>query len=104
MSNPVFGDIKSRGLMIFKAILFVFTGIFSGGLLILEESILRRAVLLAVCVWAFCRAYYFAFYVIAAYLDPDFKYSGILSAVRHLLRKEDFQNSGSQADSTRNDD
>ena len=88
MSNPVFGDIKSRGLIVFKAILFVVMGVFSGVLLVLnEDSILRRAALLVVCVWAFCRAYYFAFYVIAGYLDPNFRYSGILSAVRHLLTK-----------------
>ena len=84
----MFGDIKSRGQIVFKAILFVVVGVFSGVLLVLnEDSILRRLALLVVCVWAFCRAYYFAFYVITAYLDPNFRYSGVLSAFRYLLRK-----------------
>jgi hypothetical protein len=42
------------------------------------------AVLLAIAVWCFCRAYYFAFYVIEKYVDPTFRFSGLGSAVRYL--------------------
>lgn len=37
------------------------------------------AVLLALSIWGFCRAYYFAFYVIEKYVDPEFRFSGLLS-------------------------
>jgi hypothetical protein len=42
---------------------------------------------LVVAIWAFCRAYYFAFYVVEHYVDPTYRYSGLLSLVRHALRK-----------------
>lgn len=96
------GDIKSRGLMVFKAILFVVIGIISGVLLVVDEgSTLRRMALLLICVWAFCRTYYFAFYVITAYLDPNFKYSGILAAVWHLVGRPDLGRSAGDAEGER---
>ena len=45
------------------------------------------AALLAVSVWAFCRAYYFAFYVIERYVDPTYRFSGLGSVPRCLLRE-----------------
>ena len=80
------GDLQSKRLIVIKGILFVAIGILSGALLLIDRFDWRTVALLIVCVWAFCRAYYFAFYVITNYLDPEFQYSGILSAVRHLWR------------------
>jgi hypothetical protein len=37
----------------------------------------RTAGLLALCVWGFSRAYYFAFYVIECWVDPKYKFSGL---------------------------
>jgi hypothetical protein len=42
-------------------------------------------VLLVICVWAFCRFYYFAFYVLEHYADPNFRYAGLLDLLRYLL-------------------
>ena len=42
---------------------------------------------LAVGIWCFCRAYYFAFYVIEHYIDPGYKFAGLSSFVRYLLRR-----------------
>ena len=42
------------------------------------------ALLLALAIWAFCRAYYFAFYVIEHYIDPGFKFAGLWAMLRHL--------------------
>ena len=44
--------------------------------------------LLAVAVWAFARAYYFAFYVIEHYVDPGYRFSGLISFLRYALRKK----------------
>lgn len=85
--EPMFGDLKSKRLIVLKAVLFVGIGILSGLLLWAERPEWRTVVLLTVCVWAFCRAYYFAFYVITNYLDPEFKYSGLWSAVRYWWRR-----------------
>jgi hypothetical protein len=79
-------DLKSPALIKLKAALFLFAGVFSSVLLLIECTSLKVVLLLAIAVWSFCRLYYFAFYVIQTYLDPEFRFSGLLSAVRFLLR------------------
>ena len=69
-----------------KAILFVLLGMFAGGLILNELPSARVMVLLLITIWAFCRAYYFAFYVIEKYLDPGFRFSGLGSALSYLVR------------------
>lgn len=69
-----------------KGCLFVVLGILAAALLLAEARSWRTVALLSISTWAFCRAYYFAFFVIQHYVDPSFRFSGIGSAVRHLLR------------------
>ena len=70
-----------------KAIAFLVIGIASAALLMFESPTLRVGVLLAITVWAFCRAYYFAFYVIERYIDPSYRFSGLLSFIAYACRK-----------------
>jgi len=42
---------------------------------------------LALAVWAFCRAYYFAFYVIEHYADPGYRFAGLMSFIGYALRR-----------------
>ena len=77
LSNPRW--IKLKGL------LFLFLGLASSALLLAELPSLRVATLLCLAIWAFCRAYYFAFYVIQHYVDPGYRFSGLWSAARYLL-------------------
>jgi len=81
-------DLKSSRLIYAKGFLFFALGIVSATLLLVETPNLKVAGLLALMVWAFCRAYYFAFYVIEHYVDSTFKFSGLWSFVRYLLRKK----------------
>jgi hypothetical protein len=84
------GDIQSRKLILSKGGLFLVLGLFSAALLLLDAWSWRVAGLLAVCVWSFCRFYYFAFYVIQNYVDPGYKFAGLGSFVRYMLgRKAD---------------
>jgi hypothetical protein len=78
-------DLKSTTAIKLKGLLFVVLGLLSGLLVWLESPTLRTATLLAVCIWAFCRAYYFAFYVLEKYVDPQFKFAGLMSALRYLM-------------------
>jgi hypothetical protein len=78
-------DLTSSTAIKFKGVLFVVLGLLSGILVWLESPSLRTAALLAICIWAFCRAYYFAFYVIEKYVDPQFKFAGLWSAIRYLI-------------------
>ena len=81
------GDIKSRKLILFKGVLFFALGAMSAALLLVDAWSWRVAGLLAVCVWRFCRFYYFAFYVIQNYVDPQYKFAGLGSFLRYLLRR-----------------
>ncbi|HXY26408.1 MAG TPA: hypothetical protein VEI73_17275 [Candidatus Acidoferrum sp.] len=76
LTNPAW--IKAKGL------LFLSLGLLSGGLLLFERPTLRVAALLLLAVWSFCRFYYFAFHVLERYVDPTFRFSGLLSLVRYL--------------------
>ena len=80
------GDIKSTKLLWIKGWFFLLIGIFSSLLLILEMPSLKVGLLLGLAIWAFCRAYYFAFYVIEHYADPGYRFSGLISFVRYACR------------------
>ena len=67
-----------------KALLFLLLGISSVALLMSERPTLKIALLLVITVWSFCRLYYFAFYVIEKYVDPSYRFSGLLSCFRYL--------------------
>jgi hypothetical protein len=79
LSNPFW--IKLKGL------LFLFIGIASVILIFIDNPTLRTAALIALAIWSFCRFYYFAFYVIEKYVDPSYKFSGLISFVKYLLRR-----------------
>ena len=73
-----------------KAILFLIIGGASSALILLELPDWRILLLLCLAIWSFCRAYYFAFYVIERYVDPNFRYSGLFSVARHVwMRKSE---------------
>lgn len=78
-------DLHSPKLIWLKGWLFLFLGLASAALLLLEAPSLKVGVLLALAIWSFCRAYYFAFYVLERYVDPGLKFSGLLALARHLL-------------------
>ncbi len=81
------GDLKSHRLIVAKGFLFLLMGGLASGLLLAEHADLRTAALLAVAVWAFCRFYYFAFYVIERYVDPSYRFSGLVAFVRYWARR-----------------
>jgi len=70
-----------------KAALFLIIGILSSALILAELPELRVLILLVLAIWSFCRAYYFAFYVIERYIDPSFRFSGLVSVLRYLWKK-----------------
>jgi hypothetical protein len=81
----LFRDIQSRKWLYAKGALFVLLAAVAGGLLLLEAPGLRVLALLLICVWASCRAYYFAFYVMEHYVDPQFRFSGLIDFFRYLI-------------------
>jgi hypothetical protein len=70
-----------------KGILFVILGLIASALLIYDIPTLKAAFLLALAIWCFCRAYYFAFYVIEHYVDPCYRFSGLGSFLIYFFSR-----------------
>ena len=82
------GDLRSAWTIYSKAFLFVVLGSVSGASLLVEHGDWRFAALLAITVWAFCRAYYFAFYVIEHYVDDGYHFAGLIDFARYLAGRQ----------------
>ena len=80
-------DLKTKTAMYSKAILFLVIGGTSATLLFAQNATLQTAVLLALVIWSFCRAYYFAFYVIEHYVDANFHFAGLFAFAKYLIRR-----------------
>jgi hypothetical protein len=84
--EDIMADLKNPRLIYAKGFLFLVIGILSAGLLLWEIHTAKVALLLALTIWGFCRFYYFAFYVIQHYVDPTYKFAGLISFARYLLK------------------
>jgi hypothetical protein len=80
-------DIRDHRLLYAKGFLFLLGGLLAAGLLLAETPSWKVALLLAIAVWCFARAYYFAFYVIEHYIDPGYKFAGLTDFLRYLFRR-----------------
>lgn len=81
-------DLKSPTLLWAKGFLFLFLALFAAVLLVVQAPSFTVAALLALAIWAFCRAYYFAFYVIEHYVDSTYKFSGLISFLKYAMRRK----------------
>jgi hypothetical protein len=82
-------DIKSPRLLYVKGALMLMVGIFASVLLIADHPQLKTVLLLGIAIWGFCRAYYFAFYVIQHYIDPGFRYAGLIDFMKRAWNRND---------------
>lgn len=80
-------DLTRARWIILKGFLFLLIGIIAAVLILCDEPNWKTAALLALVIWSFCRFYYFAFYVIEKYVDPGYKFSGLMSFVKYLLQR-----------------
>ncbi|MEM9410203.1 MAG: hypothetical protein AAGA30_03765 [Planctomycetota bacterium] len=80
-------DLKSPFWIWFKGIIFLATGILALALIVVHTASFYVTTLTLIAIWSFCRFYYFAFYVIEKYVDPEFKFSGLLDFARYSLRR-----------------
>jgi hypothetical protein len=81
------GDITNPRLLYLKGGLFVLTGLVASGLLLVECPRPEAVLLLAIAVWCFARAYYFAFYVVQHYVDPGFRFAGLWDFAKYAWRR-----------------
>lgn len=93
-ATPAMADIRNPRILYLKGVLFLFLGVLASGILLAEHPDLKFAALLGLAIWAFARAYYFVFYVIEHYIDPDFKFSGLWAFAQYLLRQRNMGKKG----------
>jgi hypothetical protein len=82
-------DLKNPKAIYAKGFLFLLAGLLASFILVLENPSLKTALLIAIAVWCFARFYYFAFYVIEHYVDPGFRFAGLWSFARYLMRRRE---------------
>lgn len=70
-------DLQSTHAIWVKGWLFLVIGLMAGAILLVEHWSWRTALLLGLCIWGFCRFYFFAFYVIERWVDPGYKFNGL---------------------------
>ena len=78
-------DLTSSKLIWIKGILFLLLGLLASVLLVLHSPSVTVTLLLCLSVWAFCRFYYFAFYVIQHYVDSHYRFSGLLAFLHYAI-------------------
>ncbi len=87
MFERLLKDINKVWLLYLKAFLLFLTGFISSILLVLLNFNFKTIVLLLLAIWGFCRAYYFAFYVIQHYVDSTYKFSGLIDFAKYSIKK-----------------
>ena len=87
-------DITSPRLLYAKGLLFLAGGVLASAAILLDHPTFKVALLLALAVWCFARAYYFAFYVIEHYVDPTYRFAGLVDFARYALRRRRQQRRG----------
>jgi hypothetical protein len=80
------GDIKSKRLLHMKGLLFLLLGLLAAGLLLFQSQNFRTLLLLLITIRAFCRFYYYLFYVLEKYIGRDQKYAGVLDALTFIVK------------------
>ena len=81
-------DLKDKRLIYLKAFLFLVIILSSAILLILQSQSWQTVTLIIALIWASARLYYFMFYVIERYVDPNYKFSSVYSFLKYLLSRK----------------
>jgi hypothetical protein len=79
-------NLTNPKLIKLKAALFLVIVVIASAILLGRDPEITSALLLGLALWAACRSYYFAFYVLQHYVDPEFRYTGLWDMVRAWRR------------------
>ena len=80
-------DLKSKSWIVAKGVMFLGIAIVTASLILLETASLKSALLMGLLVWASCRFYYFLFYVLERYVDPNLRYAGLLALLKVITKR-----------------
>lgn len=87
-------DITSKQVIVVKGILFLVIMLGCAALLLIQQPTLTAALGVCGLIWAAARFYYFLFYVLEKYVDPQLRYSGICALIAALMRRRVGQSKG----------
>jgi hypothetical protein len=87
-TSKLFTPELNKKLIYLKGILFLIIGIVGFLYCLLLNFSIFFFFMLVLTIWAWCRLYYFMFYVITKYVDPDYKFSSIFNFLQYLMRKK----------------
>ena len=79
-------DLKNPSLISLKGILFGMILVIAATYIIVCTRDWLIAAMLTLVIWSAARGYYFMFYVIERYVDPSYRFAGILDFLRYALR------------------
>jgi len=85
-------DLKNVAVIKAKGLLFALIGLIASSIIIVGQPNLQTILLLAVAIWAWCRFYYFLFYVLENYAGRKRPYAGVLDAIKSIFVNEDQPN------------
>ena len=80
-------DLANPRVIYLKGFLFLLAGLIACAAILIEVPSLKIALLLAIAIWCFARAYYFAFYVIQHYVDPAYRFAGLWAFLKYEVRR-----------------
>ncbi len=80
-------DLENKKLIYLKSFLFLVILLTCFVLIIYETRSWKITLLLVLISWSSARIYYFMFYVIEKYVDPEYKFAGIYSFLKYLLSR-----------------
>jgi type IV secretory pathway TrbD component len=80
-------DLKNPRLIYLKGFLFGAILLMACAVIIMLTRDWLIAAMLALIIWSSARGYYFMFYVIEKYVDPSYRFAGILDFLKYLARR-----------------
>jgi hypothetical protein len=93
-------DLTSSKWIYTKGFLLLLISLISATLILIQVPRWDIFSLLLICLWASCRSYYFAFYVIQNYVDPNYRFSGLFDFTRYLLNRNSQSDPDDQSSAT----
>ena len=81
-------DIKNPVALKAKGLCFALVGILSSAILISQLPHWSYIAMFLITIWAWCRFYYFLFYVLEHYAGRKRPYAGVLDALTAIFRRE----------------
>ncbi len=81
-------NLRDSRLMYLKGVLFLAILISSVFVILVEQFSWKLLVLLGLVIWSSARLYYLMFYVIEKYVDPTYRFSGIISFVKYMAMRK----------------